>query len=127
MGTFVISKRHNGEYKFIFASRKGKTIFTSIGCKEKSDCELIIENIKSNLPLFSFTRNTASSGKCFFRISKDGLVLATSRKYTTELLLQKGIDEIKKYVPVSEILDFSENEWVFPEELTAEMRMTETA
>jgi uncharacterized protein len=127
MGTFVISKRHNGEYKFIFASRKGKTIFTSISCKEKADCELIIDNIKTNLLQFSFTRNIASSGKYFFRISKDGLVLATSRKYTTELLLQKGIDEIKKYVPVSEILDFSQNDWIFPEELPAEEQLIETA
>lgn len=118
MGTFVISKRHNGEYKFIFASRKGKTIFTSISCNKKDDCELIIENIKNNLSQFNFTRNTASSGKYFFRISKDGLVLATSRKYTTELLLQKGIDEIKKYVPAAEILDFSNNEFIFPDEGT---------
>lgn len=116
MGTFVISKRYNGEYKFIFASRKGKTIFTSISCKQKTDCERMIAGIKENLPQFAFTKNTAGSGKSFFRLSKDGLVLATSRKYTTELLLQKGIDEIKKYVPTAEILDFSDNEFVFPDE-----------
>ena len=121
MGTFVISKRYNGEYKFIFASRKGKTIFTSISCKQKDDCERMITGIKENLPQFAFTRNTATSGKFFFRLSKDGLVLATSRKYTTELLLQKGIDEIKKYVPSAEMLDFSDNEFVFPDaELIAE-------
>lgn len=116
MGTFVISKRFNGEYKFIFASRKGKTIFTSISCKQKQDCERMIAGIKESLPQFAFTRNTATSGKYFFRLSKDGLVLATSRKYTTELLLQKGIDEIKKYVPTAETLDFSDNEFVFPDE-----------
>lgn len=118
MGTFVISKRYNGEYKFIFASRKGKTIFTSISCSQKSDCERMIAGMKENMEQFAFTRNTASSGKFFFRISKEGLVLATSRKYTTELLLKKGIDEIKKYVPVAEILDFSENESIFPDEAT---------
>lgn len=115
MGTFVISKRYNGEYKFIFASRKGKTIFTSISCKQKPDCELMIARIKENLPQFAFTKNTAASGKYFFRLSKDGLVLATSRKYTTELLLQKGINEIMKYVPMAEILDFADNEFVFPD------------
>jgi hypothetical protein len=41
--------------------------------------------------------------------------LANSRKYSTELLLKKGIDEIIKYVHIAEILDFSENEFIFPD------------
>ncbi len=115
MGMFVISKRYNGDYKFIFASRRGKTIFTSIGCKHKSDCELMISAIKENTELFAFTRIRNAAGKYFFRLSKDGLVLANSRKYSTELRLQKGIDEIVKYAPIAENLDFSENEFVFPD------------
>ena len=116
MGTFVISKRYNGDYKFIFASRKGKTIFTSIGCKHKSDCELMIDSIKNHMELFAFTRVRNAAGKYTFRLSKDGLVLANSRKYTTELLLQKGINEIVQYVSTAEIVDFSENDFAFPEE-----------
>ena len=113
MGMFVISKRYNGDYKFIFASRRGKTIFTSISCKHKSDCELMIAGIKENIALFGFTKNKNAAGKYFFRLSKEGLVLANSRKYSTELMIQKGIDEILKYVRVAEILDFSENEFEF--------------
>jgi len=112
---FVISKRFNGEYKFIFASRKGHTIFTSIHCKHKLDCELMITAIRENLELFAFTKIKSAGGKYFFRLSKEGLVLANSRKYSTELRLSKGIDEITKYVSTAEILDFSENEFVFPE------------
>jgi uncharacterized protein YegP (UPF0339 family) len=115
MGMFVISKRYNGDFKFVFTSRRGKTIFTSISCKRKSDCEMMIAGIKENLPLFAFTKNKTAAGKNFFRLSKGGLVLATSRKYSTELRIQKGINEILKYVPTSEILDFSENEFVFPD------------
>lgn len=115
MGMFVISKRHNGDYKFEFTSRRGKTIFTSIACKHKSDCELMIEGIRENIAHFAFTRNGTPSGKYFFRLSKGGLVLATSRKYSTELRFQKGIDEILKYVPSAEILDFSDNDFVFPD------------
>lgn len=115
MGVFVISKRYNGDYKFVFTSRKGKTIFTSIGCKQKSDCELMIAGVKENIMLFTFTKNKTAAGKYFFRLSKGGLVLATSRKYSTELSLKKGINEIMKYLPVSETLDFSENEFVFPD------------
>lgn len=115
MGTFVISKRFNGDYKFVFTSRKGKTIFTSIGCKQKADCERMIEGVKENITLFTFTKNKTAAGKFFFRMSKGGLVLATSRKYSTELMLQKGINEILKYVPKGEVLDFSENDFVFPD------------
>lgn len=115
MGMFVISKRFNGDYKFVYTSRKGKTIFTSISCKQKSDCELMIAGIKDNLPQFTFTKNSTASGKYFFRLSKGGLVLATSRKYSTELSLKKGITEIHKYIDRSEMLDFSENELVFPD------------
>lgn len=116
MGTFVISKRYNGDYKFIFASRRGKTIFTSIGCKQKSDCELMIDGIKSNTGQFAFTKVRNAAGKYFFRLSKDGLVLANSRKYSTELRLRKGIDEITMYVAAAEVLDFSESDFAFPDE-----------
>ena len=123
MGMFVISKRSNGDYKFVFTSRKGKTIFTSISCKHKSDCEQMIEAIRENIARFAFTKNATASGKYFFRLSKGGLVLATSRKYSTPLMLAKGIDEILKYLPKSEILDFSENEFVFPDEVAVEAEM----
>ena len=113
---FVISKRNNGDYKFVFTSRKGKTIFTSLSCKQKSDCEEIIEAVRNNISQVTFRKNSTPSGKHFFRLSKDGFILATSRKYSTELRLQKGIDEIIKYVLTAEILDFSENEFVFPDE-----------
>lgn len=116
MSTFVISKRYNGDYKFVFASRKGKTIFTSITCKQKTDCERMISAIKENMELFAFTKVKKASNKFFFRLSKDGLVLANSRKFSTELMLQKGIDEIINYAHKAEILDFSENDFAFSED-----------
>ena len=115
MSAFVISKRSNGNYKFTFASRKGKTIFTSIACKEKSDCEAIIAAIKSETDSFTFRKARTGSGKYFFRITRGGLVLATSRKFSTELMLQKSIDYFMKYVDMAETLDFSVNEDVFAE------------
>lgn len=115
MGMFVISRRANGEYKFVFTSRKGKTIFTSISYKQKADCEILIAGIRDNITEFTFTRNSTPAGKHFFRLSKTGLVLATSRKYSTPLLLGKGIDEIMRSIIKAEILDFSENEFVFPD------------
>lgn len=115
MGMFVISKRHNGDYKFVFTSRKGKPVFTSMSCKHKSDCELIINAIRDHIEVFTFTKKSTPSGKFFFRLSKGGLVLATSRKYSTQLRLSTGIDQVIKYVQEAETLDFSENEFVFPD------------
>lgn len=115
MSAFVISKRLDGNYKFTFASRKGKTIFTSIACKKKDDCERIIAALQENTQNFTFTRKRTGSGKYFFRLSKDGWVLATSRKFSTELMLNKGIDQIMKYLPTAETLDFSDDELIFAE------------
>lgn len=113
MSAFVISKRDNGNYKFTFASRKGKTIFTSIACREKSDCEKIIETIQGDLESFTFRKARTGSGKYFFRVTRGGLVLATSRKFSTELMLEKGIEQFLKYVEVAETLDFSSTEDIF--------------
>lgn len=113
MGTFVISKRYNGDYKFVFATRKGKTIFTSIACKHKLDCDRMIAGIKENMVMFAFTKIRKASNKHFFRLSKDGLVLAHSRKFSTELMLEKGINEIINYAATAEVLDFSENNFSF--------------
>jgi uncharacterized protein YegP (UPF0339 family) len=115
MGAFVISKRVNGAYKFIFASRKGKTIFTSLTCKQKSDCEEMIQAFQTQWERFTLTQSKASGGKFIFRVTKDGLVLATSRKYTTERLLQKGIEEIARSIAKAEVLDFSDQDTIFPD------------
>jgi uncharacterized protein YegP (UPF0339 family) len=115
MGAFVISKRFNGEFKFVFSSRKGKVIFTSVSCKAKAVCEEMILGMKADISQFSFSRQKTVGGKYSFRLSKEGMVLANSRKYTTELRVQKGIDEIIRDVAIAEILDFSENDFVFPD------------
>jgi uncharacterized protein YegP (UPF0339 family) len=52
-------------------------------------------------------RFKSSSGKFFFRLILDEQEIAVSRRYTTQLLLQKGIDEIINYADKAEFLDFS--------------------
>ena len=49
----------------------------------------------------------------YFKLMIGDEVIATSRKYSTELRLQKSIEEIKRYVATSEILDFSCNNSIF--------------
>ena len=116
MGAFVISKRFNDEYKFVFTSRKGKVIFTSLSYELKFECEEDIEKFKVNIDQAKFLKFKGSGGKYFFKLMLGELHFATSRKYTTELLLQKGIKEIVNYASKAEILDFSSNDLIFEDE-----------
>ncbi|MCI9843205.1 DUF1508 domain-containing protein [Flavobacterium pectinovorum] len=116
MGAFVISRRFNDEYKFVFTSRKGKVIFTSLSYELKFECEEDIEKFKVNIERANFLKFKGSGGKYFFKLMLGETHFATSRKYTTELLLQKGIKEIVLYASRAEILDFSSNDLIFEEE-----------
>lgn len=120
MGAFVISRRFNDEYKFVFTSRKGKVIFTSLSYELKFECEEDIEKFKLNVDQAKFLKFKGSGGKYFFKLMLGEIHFATSRKYTTELLLQKGIKEIVTYSSRSEILDFSSNESIFEDEEVVE-------
>lgn len=120
MGAFVISKRFNDEYKFVFTSRKGKVIFTSLSYELKFEGEEDIEKFKANIDQARFLKFKGSGGKYFFKLMLGEVHFATSRKYTTELLLQKGIKEIVTYGSRSEILDFSSSESIFEDELVGE-------
>ena len=113
MSSFVITKRFNDEYKFEFTSRKGKTIFTSNSFELKFECEEEIVFLKLNLQNAVFLKSKSSSGKYFFRLLIENRQLAISRKYSTQLMLEKGIKEILKYTIKSEVLDFSNNDFVF--------------
>lgn len=113
MGAFVISKRYNDEYKFVFTSRKGKVVFTSLSYELKFECEEDIERFKANMESASFLKFKSSAGKFYFKLLLGGSHFATSRKYTTSLRLQKGIDEIVRYGSIAETLDFSGNDFVF--------------
>jgi uncharacterized protein YegP (UPF0339 family) len=113
MGAFVISKRFDDYYKFVFTSRKGKAIFTSFRYELKFECEEGIEYFKNAIDFVVFEKEKSSGGKYYFKIILENTHFATSRKYNTELLLEKGINEIKDYAHKAEILDFTLNEVLF--------------
>ena len=54
MGAFVISKRYNDEYKFVFTSKKGKVVFTSLSYELKFECEEDIEKFKAVIETAEF-------------------------------------------------------------------------
>ena len=81
----------------------------------KMECEAIIETIQSNIEKYTYMKSKSSNGKYFFKMMLDETLIATSRKYTTPLLLEKGIDEIIRTAVKSDVLDFTMNEFVFPD------------
>ena len=114
MATFVITKRLNGMYKYEFTSRKGKAIYTSNDFELRFECEAEIEAIKLHVEELIFLRFKSPKGKYYFKIIVGKKEVAKSRLYTTQLLMQKGIDEIVRSAALSEVLDFSSSETVFP-------------
>lgn len=110
MSTFVISKRTNGEYKFVFTSRKGKIIFTSLSYELKFECEEVIELIKVSLQSLVLVKKKSGVGKFYFEVLLNNKMYGTSRKFSTLLMLEKGIDGIYKYLEKAEVLDFSNQE-----------------
>jgi uncharacterized protein YegP (UPF0339 family) len=114
MGTFVITKRLSGYYKYEFTSRKGKAIFVSNDFELRFECEDDIELLKKAIDSVFFMRFKSKNGKMYFKMILNEKEVAVSRRYTTPLLMQKGIDEIIRTLSQSEVLDFSIQNDVFP-------------
>jgi uncharacterized protein YegP (UPF0339 family) len=114
MGTFVITKRQNGYYKYEFTSRRGKTILISNDFELRFECEEDIDLFKKCIDSVFFMKFKSKNGKFYFKVILKEKEIAVSRKYTTQLLLQKGIDEIIRTIFKSEILDFSNQDLIFP-------------
>lgn len=107
MGAFVILKKDEDHYKFTYTSRKGKVVFTSAIYELKMDIEHDIEVIKESAGTAFCMKLKTSRGKYFYRLIINNKVYATSRKFSTALRLEKGIEELRLYVPKAETLDFS--------------------
>jgi uncharacterized protein YegP (UPF0339 family) len=114
MGTFVISKRLNGYYKYEFTSRKGKAILVSNDFELRFECEENIELLKKSVANLFFMKFKSKNGKLYFKIILNEKEIAVSRKYTTQLLMEKGIEEIERTIHNSEVLDFSNQNDIFP-------------
>lgn len=114
MGTFVVSQRLSGVYKYEFVSRKGKTIFTSNDFELRFEAEEEIGQLKACIENVVFMRFKSTRGKFYFKIIMNEIETSKSRQYSTQLLMQKGIDEIMRSLSNSEILDFSSTHEIFP-------------
>jgi uncharacterized protein len=115
MATFVISQKLSGGYKYELTSRRGKTIFISNSFELRFECEDEIELLKNSIEKIFFMRFKSPAGKFYFKVILNDKEMAVSRKYSTQLMLEKGINEILKYGSKAEVLDFSNQDLVFPD------------
>lgn len=113
MGTFAISTKDNGEFKYTYNNKRGKTVLTSLGYKSKEDCNLAIHYLMENMDKISITKFKSPSDKFFIKLLLEDTVLCISRKFTTILRLEKAITDILENVSKSELLDFTD--FSFPE------------
>lgn len=108
MGTLVISKKENNSYKYTYNNRKGSVIFTSNSYQSKAHCLSEINILKRNFALIQFINYKTPSGKLFFKVSINDHVVGVSRKFTTPLLMEKGLNDLKNNFLKTEVLDFTE-------------------
>ena len=109
MSAFVISQKENLQYKFTFEHRRGKTLITSVEYPSKEIVLHTISYLQASFKDFTFLNFKTPSGKFYFKVSLEGSIFATSRKYTTELRQEKTKEEILRSFETAEVLDFSEN------------------
>lgn len=107
MGTFVISKRKNGEFQFNLKAGNGQTILTSEGYTTKANCMNGIDSVKKNSTEDSrYERKTSANGKFYFNLkATNGQVIGTSEMYESENSRDNGIESVKKNAPDADIKD----------------------
>lgn len=118
MGTLVISKKENNQYKYTYNNRKGNVIFTSNSYLSKAQCLSEINVIKRNFSIVKFIHYRTPAGKLFFKVNVNDHILGVSRKFTTPLLMEKGVNDLTNNFTKSEVLDFTEDVFSnFPEDI----------
>ena len=107
MGTFVITKSSNGEFRFKLNAGNGQTILVSEGYNAKSGCTNGIDSVKENAQNEArFEKKTASNGKYYFVLKAgNGQIIGNSEMYESESGRDNGIESVQKNAPTATIDD----------------------
>ncbi|MFH7010523.1 YegP family protein [Flavobacterium sp. FlaQc-52] len=109
MGTFVITKRANGEFQFNLKAGNGQTILTSEGYSTKAGCSNGIESVRMNSQDDSrFDKKESSSGKPYFNLkASNGQIVGSSEMYESTSARDNGIASVKVNAPDAGIIDYT--------------------
>jgi uncharacterized protein YegP (UPF0339 family) len=101
MGSFVISKRKNGEFQFVLKAGNGQVILASEGYTTKAACVNGIESVKKNSQEDKrFDRLEAKNGKPYFNLkATNGQIIGTSEMYESVAARENGIASVAKNAP----------------------------
>ena len=107
MGTFVITKRANGEFQFNLKAGNGQTILASEGYSTKAGCSNGIESVRMNSQDDSrFDKKESSSGKPYFNLkASNGQIVGSSEMYESTSARDNGIASVKVNAPDAGIID----------------------
>ncbi|ESU25150.1 hypothetical protein FEDK69T_01170 [Flavobacterium enshiense DK69] len=98
MGSFLITKRANGEFQFVLKAGNGQVILASEGYTTKAACENGIESVKKNSQDDGrFERLESKNGKPYFNLkASNGQIIGNSEMYESESARENGIESVKK-------------------------------
>jgi len=101
MGSFLITKRTNGEFQFVLKAGNGQVILASEGYTTKAACENGIESVRKNSQEDArFDRLVSKNGKPYFNLkATNGQIIGNSEMYESEAARENGIESVKKNAP----------------------------
>jgi len=105
MGSFLITKRANGEFQFVLKAGNGQVILASEGYTTKAACENGIESVKKNSQDDArFDRLESKNGKPYFNLkATNGQIIGNSEMYESVAARENGIESVKKNAPDADV------------------------
>ena len=100
-GTFVISKRSNGDFQFNLKAGNGQVVLARQGCSDRGRRDqwrgVGRENSADD---GRFERKVSSNAKQFFKLlAANGQVIGTSELHESEAAREHGIKSVKTHAP----------------------------
>ncbi|KGO90850.1 YegP family protein [Flavobacterium suncheonense] len=105
MGSFLITKRANGEFQFVLKAGNGQVILASEGYTTKAACENGIESVRKNSQDDArFDRLESKNGKPYFNLkATNGQIIGNSEMYESVAARENGIESVKKNAPDADV------------------------
>ena len=105
MGTFLVTKRKNGEFQFVLKAGNGEPILVSEGYTTKTNCHNGIESVRKNSQDESkFEKKEAKNGQFHFNLkATNGQIIGTGEMYASAAGRDNGIASVMKNAPEAKI------------------------
>ena len=105
MGSFVLSKRKNGEIQFVLKAGNGQVILASEGYTTKAACTNGVESVRKNSQVDArFDKLEAKNGKPYFNLkATNGQIIGSSEMYESVTARDNGIESVKKNAPDADV------------------------